>query len=170
MLIVTTLSYDQLGRFIKEKQLSLNNEALLFGCNYDSIKNYMVSRLGSEGYVIGIKGRINKSSVELLTKLDPCLVDNRVVLEVNIPEDELLVFNLSTFIEAQEMLTFGLPDEVIYDHFDGALGGTPNESVQVICAPYIRNIKGVRITSLSRGVVVPDVNITSVKLKEYMQK
>lgn len=165
MLLVTTLSYDQFGQFIRDKQISLDNSNLIFGYRYDIIHKYLQDRLGSEGYIMGIRGRINNKSVALLSQLDAGLTGDRLIMEVNVDDDDVLSFGVQGLEDAVKIMTMGLPEEMVYDQLDASLlekgNGTP---VEVVCAPMVTRSTGIRITSLNREVVLDVDGITFVRM------
>ena len=164
MYIVTTLNYDQLGELIKYKSVCLDNEKLIFGQDSDAIHKYFVERLGTDGYVIGIRGRINSTSVTLLSKLDYELSGDKVILEASVNEDEILRFNVTGIEEAIEILTYGLPQEALYEQLDSSQVSADSKCIQVICAPLIDKSRNVRIISLSRPIEIEADGVTVVKL------
>lgn len=165
MLLVTTLSYDQFGAFIRDKQICLNNVDLIFGYDYPPIKKYILERLGSSGYVVGIRGRINNQSVNLLSQLDKELMGNRIVVEVDVKDDDVLSFNVNGLEEAAQLLTYGLPEEMVIEQLDASLvGKSGTYPVEVVCAPSINRNRNIRITSLNRDVELNVEGITFVKL------
>ncbi len=164
MVVVTTLSYDQLATLIKEKKVSLNNEYLLFGEHYEAIQHYIEERLGGPGYVMAIRGRINPVSVRLLSQLDKGLRGNKVIIEAPVSQDDLLVFDVEGLDKAVEIINYGLPDELVEEALDEAQTTVSDNSVQVVCAPYLHKTGNVRITSLNRDIDVGDADITFVKL------
>lgn len=166
MILVTTLSYDQLGTFIRDRQVSLDNADLVFGTNTNSIKKYLSDRLGSEGYVMGIRGRINEKSVSLLSQLDAGLQGNKVILEVNVNDEDVLSFDVQGLEDAAQILTHGLPEEILCDQLDSSII-RPEEAkgVLVVCAPAVRRTSDIRITSLNRDIDIDVEGITFVKLR-----
>lgn len=164
MVIVTTLSYDQLALLIRDKKVSLNNENLLLGDHYEDIQKYIQERLGGDGFVMAIRGRINPVSVGLLASLDKGLAGNRVVIEAPVNQDDLLVFDVQGIAKAVEIIKYGLPDEMITEALDEAQTTLQEGTVQIVCTPYISKTGKVRITSLNRDIDVGDADITFVKL------
>lgn len=169
MLIVTTMSYDELGQLIRNKEVSLNNDSLVFGQSAEPVKKYLIERLGGTGYVVGIRGRINNASAKLLSQLDKGLVGNRIIIEAPVDEDEAFSFTVEGIEEATEIIAYGLPDDVLYEHLENITvpAGSNKRGVEVICVPYIKKNGGIRITSLHKDTFV-DVDaegITFIKLK-----
>lgn len=165
MLLVTTLSYDQLGALIRNKSVSLDNDSLVFGQSSEPVRKYLMSRLGGTGYVVGIRGRINQKSAQLLSQLDRGLQGNKLILEAPVSEDEAITFNVQGIEEAVEILTYGLPDEMLYEQLDSAIVPKDDTSgVQIICVPAIEATGNIRITSLNREIEVDAEGITFVKL------
>lgn len=165
MILVTTLSYDQLGAFIKDKQVSLDNADLIFGQDYEAIRKYITDRLGSDGYVMGLRGRINERSVELLSQLDAGLAGDRAVLEAEVEDDEVLSFDVNELEDAVQILTYGLPDEVLFDQLDSAvIQGDHQGGIEIVCVPAVRKTNNIRVTSLTREIVLDAEGITFVRL------
>ena len=165
MVIVTTLNYTEFAAFIKNKSVALNNSALVFGENYTEVKRYLEDRLGCGGYVMGIRGRINQTSAKLLAQLDPKLAnDRRLILETPVDDRDALVFNVKGLEEAIEILTYGLPEDVLREHLDNSIDTTDSNDVKVICVPAIFKSGDVKITSLNSEVSVDSAGITFVKL------
>lgn len=166
MLLVTTMNYDELARLIRDKSVSLNNDRLIFGHDTAAVRSYLTERLGGTGYVVGIRGRINNASAKLLAQLDRGLAGNKVIIEASASEDEALAFTVKGIEEAIEIMTYGLPEEVLYDHLDSTRvqPGSTTE-VEIVCIPDIKKDGGIRVTSLSREINVDAEGITIVKLK-----
>ncbi len=152
MVVVTTLSYDQLAILIKDKRVALNNENLLFGDHYEAIQNYIQERLGGEGYVMAVRGYINPTSVKLLSALDAGLRGNKVIVEVPVNNDDLLVFNVAGLDKVMESIHYGLPDEMVEEALDEAQTGIEDDAVQIVCTPYLRKSGNLRVTSLNRDI------------------
>lgn len=167
MYIVTTLSYDQLATLIRDKKVSIDNANLIFGQFSTSVNKYLADKMGTPGYVIGIRGRINANSVNLLAQMDPGLKGNKVVLEAQVSEDQTLSFSVNGLAEAAEILTYGLPDEDLFDQLDSSVvpSGT-SPGVEVVCTSTIQNVGSIRITSLNREISVDAEGITFVKLNK----
>ncbi len=166
MFVVTTLSYDQLAVLIRDKKVSLNNEDLILGERYEPIQEYIEERLGGSGYVMAIQGRINQASVGLLTKLDRGLAGNKVIIEAPVNQEDLLVFDVKGLDKAIEIINYGLPDELVTEALDEAQTKLSDQTVQVICAPYLAKSSNVRITSINREIDVAGAGITFVRLKK----
>ena len=166
MLLVTTMNYDELASLIKNKSVILNNDGLIFGQDTEAVHSYLTERLGGTGYVVGIRGRINTASAKLLARLDRGLAGNKVIIEATASEDEALAFTVKSIEEAIEIMTYGLPKEVLYDHLDNTQvsPGSTGE-VEIVCIPDIKKDGGVRITSLSRDINIDAEGITIVKLR-----
>lgn len=166
--MVTTLSFSQLGALIRDKQVSLNNADLIFGQNYDAVKHYLQERLAADTYVMGIRGRINTDSVKLLSALDAGLnVDeNRVIVEVNVPDDDILTFDASKLDDATQIMMYGLPEEMAFDQLDASQSGKDEATgIEVICTSKLRRSSNIRVTSLRRDDIVFDVEgITFVRV------
>lgn len=164
MVVVTTLSYDELATLIRDKRVSLNNENLLLGAKYEAIQHYIQERLGGDGYVMAIRGRINPASVSLLSKLDGGLRGNKVIIEAPVDRDDLIVFDVAGLDKAVDIINYGLPEELVTEALDEAQTEIRDDVVQVVCTPYIHKTGNVRITSLHREIDVAVAGITFVKL------
>lgn len=164
MLMVTTMSYDQLAALIKNRSISLDNDNLIFGQSTEIVGSYLRDRFGSPGYVVGIRGRINEKSAMLLSQLDRGLGGNKVILEAPVEEDDMVVFNVKGLEEAADLIAHGIPAEMVYDQLDSAISHEAT-GVQVICVPEIARSSNIRITSLNRDITVDAEGITFVKLK-----
>lgn len=164
MFVVTTLSYGQLGTLIRENRVSLNNENLVFGNHYEPIEKYIQERLGGQGYVMAIRGRINPTSVQLLSTLDHGLQGDKVIIEAPVSQDDLLVFDVEGLDRAMDIINYGLPEEFVTEALDEAREHVTDGAIQIVCTPHISKSKSVRITSLNRDIDVSDAGITFVKL------
>ena len=167
MYIVTTLSYDELSRLIRDKKISLNNADLLFGYTTDGINKYFSERIGNTGYVVGLRGRINPTTAQVFAQLDKAVKSgDRVILEAEINEDDMISFTVDGINAAAEALAYGLPDEDIYNQLDHSqLSGQPGEDkIQVICIPHIKLENKLRVTSLREEIAFNLKGITFVKL------
>lgn len=167
MYVVTTMSYDELGELIKNKSVSLNNDRLIFGQDAAPIKAYLTEHLGGPDYVVAIRGRLNKTSAQLLSQLDRGLLGNKVIVEATISESDSMAFTVKGMEEAADIISYGLPDEILYDHLDQAQV-RPGESgeVEIVCFPSIQQGGGIRVSSLSRDISLDASGITIVKLRE----
>lgn len=166
MLLVTTLSYDQLGALIKNRSVSLNNDNLIFGQSTDVVGSYLRDRFGSAGFVVGIRGRINERSAQLLAQLDRGLEGNKIILEAPVSEDDMVAFNVKGLEEAAELIAHGIPAEMVYDQLDSSItSASDTTGIQVICVPEIERTANIRITSLNREIAVDAEGITFVRLK-----
>ena len=159
MVVVTTLSYDELAVLIKENQVALNNENLLFGDRYDAIRNYIEEHLGGEGYVVAIRGYLNPASVKLLSTLDRGLQGNKVIIEADVNKDDLLVFDVEGLDKAVEAIRYGLPDDVVTETLDEAQASLRDDVIQVVCTPHIKKSGNIRVTSLNRNI---DFNVSGI--------
>ena len=166
MLFVTTLSYDQFGALIKDRAISLNNDNLIFGQSTEVVGSYLRDRFGSSGFVVGIRGRINEKSAQLLYQLDSGLGGNKLILEAPVREDDMVVFNAKGLEEAAELIAHGIPDSMVYDQLDSSIASASDpQGIQIICVPEIERSANIRITSLNREISVDAEGITFVKLR-----
>ncbi len=163
MVVVTTLDYDQLTTLLKEKRVSLDNETLLFGRPYEAIQKYIEDRLGGKGYVVAIRGEINPKYVKMLKALDPGLKGERLILEAEIRQDDMLTLDAASLQKAVEIINYGLPDDIVEETLDEAVERGPEAKLQIIVAPNIQNNGSIRITSLGREIYFEGHEITVVK-------
>lgn len=164
MLFLTTLDYNQLGELIRSRRLSLNNVDLLYDRGDTTvIADYLKSKLGYDGFVLGIRGKLNAASVELMSQLDPELHGDKIVMELTIPEDSALVFDVQEFIEALISIDSNLPDEEVIEQLNIALemGSTPG-SVKLLCIPFLTKESKIRITSLHEPVEVEGMSFVKI--------
>ena len=168
MYIVTTMSLDELGSLIREKRVSLDNGQLIFGQSEEAIDQYFKDRIGYNGYVIGLRGRINKASAEVFKQLDRGVsTGDKVILEAEIDEDDMIRYQVDGVTSAASALYYGMSVGDIHEQLDAArLYTSDGNGVEVLCVPFIKSSARVRVTSL----VEDDINfnvegITFVKLK-----
>lgn len=163
--MITTLSYEQLGAFIRDKQVSLDNASLIFGQNFEAVKHYLQERLGTDSYVMGIRGRINSDSVELLSKLDAGLQGNRVIVEVNVPDDDIITFDAAKLDDATQIMMYGLPEEMAFDQLDASQSEQgKSQGIEVVCTPKLKRATEVRVTSLHRDLNFDAEGITFIRV------
>lgn len=164
MVVVTTLSYDQLSQLIRDNRVSINNEDLFIGGHFSAIQSYIAEHLGSDNYVMAICGRINPTSVSLFNKLDRDLAGNKVIIEAQVSRDDMIAFDVKGLDKVVEIINYGLPDSMVTEALDEARTTPSDDGVQIICTPYISKDANVRITSLNREIDVGGAGITFVKL------
>lgn len=164
--IVTTLTYDELGELIKNKKVSLNNGKLLFGHDTDTINHYFQERIGNQGYVIGLRGRINKMTADLFKQLDDgVMAGNTAILEAEVNEDDMLRYTIDGVGMAADALTYGLSEGAIYEELDRAQKVMePPAGAEVLCVPYIQANGKIRVTSLVEDLSFNVDGIAFVKL------
>lgn len=167
MYIVTTLSFEELGTLIKTRRVSLDNCNLLFGSNVEPIDAYFKERIGYQGYVIGLRGRLNATSAKLFKELDKqTITGQHVIVEVEIDEDDVLRYRVAGINNAVQAFSFGMSEDAILDELDEAQV-LPGQSggVEVLCVPYLNGASQVRVTSLSDELAFDVDGITFVKLQ-----
>lgn len=163
-LMITTLTYDSLGAFIRDGKVSLNNDDLIFGQSYEAVQKYLRERLGTDGYVMGIRGRINDATVALLSQLDRGLKGDKVVVEVQVKDDEILTFDATKLDDVTQILMYGLPDEMAFDQLDASQPEEGHKGVlEVICTSKLRKSGDVRVTALDRDIDFDVEGITFVR-------
>ncbi len=166
MVIVTTMSYDQFSVLMNKREVTLDNDSLVFGQSYDVVYQYLRERLGSDGYVVGIRGRINEATVKLLSRLDSGLIGNRLVLETNVDDRDVLSLGVDALNDVAQILAYGLPEDIVRSELDAAINDQNAHGIQIICVPSIQRKSGIRITSLNREIVVDASDIAFVKLRK----
>lgn len=169
MLIVTTIALDQLSHLIKDKTVTLDNSNLIFGRSYDGVAKYLEEITGTGGYVLGIRGKINNNSAALLSKLDKGLSVNKLLIEANVDDNDVIAFDVSRLEEAVDILSYGLPLETLYEHLDNSIievnKGQKTKGVQVICVPSLNVGSDIKVTSLNSKLSIDAESITVVNLK-----
>lgn len=166
--IVTTMSYADLGKLIRDKRVSLNNAKLLFGYSEEIIDTYFSERIGYSGYVVGLRGRLNPMTAEVFAQLDASVQrGERIILEAEIAEDDMIRYSVEGVNAAAEALAYGLPAEDIIETLDDAREPDKGkEPLEILCVPYIQNNGRVRVTNLNDDNLTFDVEgITFVKVK-----
>lgn len=164
MVVVTTLSYDELSTLIRDKRVALNNDSLILPQNYEAIQQYIEDRLGSDGFVMAITTRIDQQSVDVLSVLDQGLHGERVILEAPVDRDDLLVFDSAALRKVPEFIERGFSEDTVMQKLGEAERELNEEEVQVVCTPCIKKTGRVRVTSPYREVDLSATGITFVKL------
>lgn len=166
MVIVTTISIQQFSELIRNKSVSLDNSDLIFGQNYEILQKYFTDRLGTSGYVIGIQGRLNNETVKLLSKLDDLENEDahKFVIETQVDESDMLSFSVDDISKALQILTHGLPDEMVYDKLDASASAAKHDGIEIVCIPEITSKNHIRVTSLTDTINFDADGITFVKL------
>lgn len=166
MYIVTSLSYDDLGRLIREKKISLNNADLLFGVTSERINRYFQERIGYSGYVVGLRGRLNPTTARVFSSLDAAVRNgSRIMLEAEIDENDMIRYSVSGVNVAAEALAYGLPESDVYEQLDEARSeASDSQAVEVLCVPYIQTKGKIRVTNLTEEIQFNVDGITFVKI------
>ena len=164
MLFLTTLSYDQLGELIRSRRLSINNIDLFYDREDTTIlANYIKSKLGYDGFVLGIRGKISPESVDVLRQLDPELAGDKVILELTISDDSALVFDIKEFIGALMSIDSHLPDEEVIEQLNFALeAGSSAPGPKLLCVPFLSKDGRIRLTSLNDEIEVEGMSFVKV--------
>lgn len=166
MYIVTTMSLDELSSLIRDKHVSLNNSHLLFGTDSGLVSKYFKDRIGSDGYVLGLRGRLNKTTAHLFANMDTKVNDGRkVILEAEVDEDDLIRLDVSGVSTAAEALEYGLEADDVIAQLDEAQVNAPGSSgVEVLCVPTIKANGKLRVTSLTDNLEFNVEGIAFVKI------
>lgn len=167
MHIVTTMSYDQLGELIRNKRISLDNADLLFGYSSDMLDEYFKQRVGYSGYVVGLQGRLNKYTADILQTLDAAVIrGNCVLLESEIESDDAVVYSAGSVGEAAEALYYGLPEEDIRWKLADAESSTgAMDGAKFLCIPYLQFNGKLVVTSLTEELDFDVGGVKYVKVK-----
>lgn len=167
MYIVTTLSFEELGRLIRDKRVSVDNGDLLFGTNTETINSYFKERIGYQGYVVGLRGRLNSTSATIFKNMDQRTVTGEhVIVEAQIDEDDVLRYRVDGVNTAAQALQYGMSEDAIYDELDEAqLRPGDKGGVEILCVPYLKGNPKVKVTSLKEELNFNVEGITFVKLE-----
>lgn len=167
MYIVTTLTFDQLGALIRDKRVSLDNGELMFGQSDQIVDQYFKEKIGYEGYVIGLRGRLNRTTADIFSKIDRGVTTgDRIILEAQVSDDDLLRYNIQGVTAAAEALSYGMGEEDVREHLDHAqVSDQKSRSAEVLCAPYIRATGNLRVTSFGSDIEFNVEGITFVPIK-----
>lgn len=162
MHIVTTMSYDQLGELIRNKRISLDNADLLFGYTSDMLDDYFRQRVGYNGYVVGLQGRLNRYTADILKTLDDTVVrGDCVLLESEIEPDDAVAYSVNSVGEAAEAAYYGLPEEDIRWKLEDAEVNTKSSSgAKFLCVPYLKFNGKLIVTSFTEEL---DFDVDGVK-------
>lgn len=159
---MTTLSLNDLSVLIKDKKISTNNVNLIFGSTVNFISEYLKQKLGYNGFVLGIIGRISNETVSTLLNFDPKLKDEKVVLEIKIRDDDALYMDINSLLEIADYIDLGLSDEDIIEQIDTAISNGSAASSSLVCIPYINCNDAERVTSLSKEIQIDDIAFVKI--------
>lgn len=168
MFMVTTMSLDELGSLIRDKQVSLDNGSLLFGSPTQLVDSYFKSNIGYSGYVVGLRGRLNRTTADIFAKLDKQVSSgDKIILEAEIDETDVVRYNLTGINAAAEALTYGLDESDILDQLNRAqkIPSETAQGVEVLCVPFVKANGRVRVTSLTDSLTFDVDGITFVRVK-----
>ena len=167
--IVTTISLQHLGELIRNKKVSLNNGDLMFGYDIDAINRYFKARIGNDGYVLGIRGRLNRTTAELFKHLDEDVLaqDGKVLLEAEVDPDDVLRYRVNGIMDTALAVSYGFSEEDVFSQLDEAqLPSEDEAAVEVLCIPFIKANGKIRITSFTEDdIEIPVSGIEFVKMK-----
>lgn len=166
MTVITTISYEKLSELLKNQKVTLNNERLIVGRDYKVIRDYLEEVLGTSGYVIALKGKINPTSVSLLSKLDRGLKSDKVIIEASLNPREAITYNVQDFTKIGEFLNYGLDSDTVIDYMEEAKNNVTDSSIQVVCFPCLEKAGKLRISSLSNELEFESDDITVVKMPQ----
>lgn len=166
--VVTTLTFTQMGALIRDKNVSLNNSEMFFGPDTEFIGRFLCERLGSAGYVLGIRARLNKASVDAIASIDPLSAQyGHVILEAKADADDAIRFKVSDLALVAEALECGLDDEDILERLEDAAqlsAGPASNAVEVVCFPAVKLDGQLKVTTLSGDLNFDVDGVTFVKV------
>lgn len=162
--IITAISYEELSKLIKEHKVYLNNEKLLFGKSSRDLSDFIKAKLHSDGYIVGIHGRTNKNTFELMEKLKGT-PDGMTMIEAEINVSNVIKFKANTLAEVIDAIRFNKDKELIIQLAEEALARSEtSKGITVICAPFIELDNKVKISSKNNLQFEGD-SITFVKIE-----
>lgn len=165
MYMATILSLNQLGSLIRDKKVGLDNGSILFGFDDSFIDDYFKSRLNSDTYVVGIRGRLNDAMGNLFKELDSSIIpQHKVILEAKISESEVIRMKIPGLLKAAEMYEYGLGTDLVEEELDEAVTTSDQQGVEVICVPLLTLQDGVRVTSFTDKLKFEVDSVTFVAL------
>ena len=167
MYVITSMSYDELGTLIREKRVTLNNAELLFGDQDDDVDEYMRECVGYKGYTLGIRGRLNPVTAEVMSAVDSRVLSRgTVILEAQVPDEEVIQFNLEELGNLKLLLDYGFDKDSLWEQLDLARETqSPDGSVEILCVPFISIKWRIRVTALVDNLEFSTQDIEFVKVR-----
>lgn len=166
--VVTTLTFGQMGALIRDRHVSLNNGEMFFGPDTEFIGKFLCERLGSAGYVMGVRARLNKASVAAITSIDPVSAQyGHVILEARADADDALRFKVTDLALVAEALEYGLDDEDIIERLEEAASATFEDdtlAVEIVCFPAVNLDGQIMVTTVSGDLNFDVDGVTFVKV------
>lgn len=167
MYCVTALSFEQMTELIRNKKVSLDNGGLFFGVDDEEIDAYFKNIIGNSGYVLGLKGRLNSTTGNILSMMDTGIeAGNKLLLEVKLTDNDLIRYDAHGLTQAAEAYWAGLSPEDILEQLEEAKLSTESTNVEVLCLPYIKSNGTIRITHVYEDIHLEVEGITFIKLKQ----
>lgn len=167
MYIVTTISNEQLHELVEDGKLQLSNSEMFFDYDVDLIDNYFKDRLGSDGYVLGLRGRLNNTTASILANLDTAAVRqgaHRLFLEAEIDPEDVVRYTMEGVCSAAEALHHGFSEDSILGFLDSAEKSEDSpKGVEILCVRALRHAK-VRIGSPVQEIRGEIEGVSLVKL------
>ena len=167
MYIVTTISNEQLHDIVSNKELQLDNSEMFMSYDVDIINEYFRNRVGSTGYVLGLRGRLNNTTASMLAHLDTDAVkadSHRLFLEAEIDPEDVVRYTFEGVSTAAEALSRGLSKDSIIGFLDSAEKDADSpRGIEVLCITAIKNGR-VRIGSPVQDIRGEIEGIALVKL------
>lgn len=174
MYLLTSLSFEELGKLVSEKRIELNNSKLFVRPTVQEVDDYFRA-LECGGYVLGIGGlRMSPKSVAAIKKLTKSTKET-VVLEVEVDTKEGTKFSLDGIDKVTEYISCDMDSADIVKALNEAkVSDSPTgKSVDIVCYPTITNVKKVRIACLDPefdSLVVDCSGVTVVDMTKECAK
>lgn len=169
MQFLTTMSSRELGFFKAKRVISLSNMRLVCGNEYSNIlSDFIKEKLGYSGYVLGVRGRLTQATYDFFKKLDVQLCSGSVLLEIQVNESNMLMFDFAEFIKVIGALEAGEDRDSIIQKLEYALTmGKSNQSpLKLISVPYVCFEDAKAVTSPTTEVECE--HIVFIKLNDDM--
>ena len=163
---MTAMSLNELSYLMKHKSVHINNSDLIFGKNFSTMNNYFKDRIGNDGYVLCVKGKISAESAKLFSQLDSLVkTGEHLIIEADIPNQDFIRYSVTGLEKAFKYLYHGLPDSDVFEGLDEAvLQDGQSASVEIICVPEFKRNMNLRVTSMRDTITFQSPDIKFVKL------
>lgn len=171
MVLLTSLTFSQLAKFIKEKKIALHNTDLFIKPSDEAVVEYFDTLMGNSGFVLGFTGvPFDAKTLAMFRELvkDPDLV----VLEISLDNDEAQVFSINGLDKVAEAVYYNMSSTEIIEALNSAR--IPKEAVinnkrpAVACIPLLSSNFKIRVAALQPDVAleISAKNITVIRMGE----
>lgn len=140
-MFITVVDYDELSLLFKGEELSTNNSELMFGDSIYVIHEYFKNKFKTEGFILGILGKLTPKTVQVLKALDPNALNRKVVVEIDTDLSNALVFKASGVCEVIDSIPRDIPDEDIWNILDSALT-KDSKGLRIAALPSLKLVHG----------------------------